>query len=150
MNFIHFQLVTPEAAVLSKELVSLTCMTQMGEITILPNHVPLVANLVPGELHAKTEHDDFYLYVAGGFVEVRKNNEIVVLADDAEHHYDIDLQKALEAQQRAEKTLKEKQLSGQEYARVAASLNQSLARINVARRHASRRGPMTGGGVMHE
>ncbi len=150
MQKINFKLVTPEKTVLQKELISLTCPTEMGEITILPGHIPLVANLAAGELHAKTDHDDFYLYVAGGFVEVRKNSEVIVLADDAEHHYAIDIKKAVEAKQRAERALKEPQLSGQEYARVAASLNQSLARINVARKHAHRRGPMTSGGLMNE
>ena len=141
MNSISFQLVTPERTVLQKELVSLSCPTQLGEITILPNHIPLVANLLTGELHAKTETDDFYVYVAGGFVEVRPNNQVVILADAAEHHFEISQQQAKEAVLKAEKEMKERgpQMSEQEYAKVAAVLQQSLAKLNISRRHAHRR-----------
>jgi F-type H+-transporting ATPase subunit epsilon len=149
-NTINFQLVTPEKTVLNEELVSLTCPTEMGQITILPGHIPLVANLAPGELHAKTASGDHYLYVAGGFVEVRSGNEVVILADDAQHHHEIDIKRAEEAVKRAEQGLKEQHLSGEEYARVAASLHKSLARANVARKHAHRRNPITGQGTLNQ
>ena len=141
-KLLTFRLVTPEKTVLEKELASITCNTDMGQITILPGHVPLVASLVAGELHAKTETDEFFLYVAGGFVEVKPANQVVILADDAEHHYAIDVEKAAEAKKRAEELLKERQLSGREHAKVSAALQQSLARLYVARKHAHRRGPM--------
>lgn len=150
MKFINFQLVTPERTVLQKELVSLTCPTDMGQITILPGHIPLVANLVPGELHAKTDHDDFYLYVAGGFVEVRSENQVVILADDAAHHHEIDVKRVEEAKARAEAGLKEQVMSDEEYARVAASIQQSMAKLNVARKHAHRKNPITGQGILNQ
>jgi F-type H+-transporting ATPase subunit epsilon len=150
MNTIDFQLVTPERTVLSKELVSLSCPTQMGQITILPNHIPLVANLAPGELHAKTETDEFFLYVAGGFVEVKPNNEVVVLADDAAHFNEIDVKQAEEAKARAEEGMKEQIMSEEEYAKVAATLQQSLAKLNVARRHAHHKGPVTISGTLNQ
>ncbi len=143
-NTFNFNLVTPERTVLSQELVSLTCPTDLGQITILPGHIPLVANLVPGELHAKTDHDDYYLYVAGGFVEVRAGNEVVILADDAAHHHEIDIKRVEEAKQRAEQGMKQHHSSSEEYARVAASLQQSLAKLHVARKHAHRKNPLTG------
>ena len=92
MNLINFSLVTPERTVMSQELTSLTCPTTLGDITILPNHTQLVANLIAGELHAKSEKDSFYIHVTGGFVEVRPGNQVVVLADSAEHFYEIDAQ----------------------------------------------------------
>ncbi len=143
MNLINFKLVTPERIVFSKELTSLSCPTSMGQITILPHHIPLVANLVPGELHAKTASDDFFVYVAGGFVEVRPKNEVVVLADAAEHHFEIDQQKAEAAKAKAEAEMEKRStMSEQEYAKVAAVLQQSLARLNIARRHAHRKQPI--------
>src|ERR1700722_14640364 len=101
MNKLSFQLVTPERTVLSEELTSLSCPTSLGQITILPHHIPLVANLVAGELHAKTEKDDFYIYVAGGFVEIKEGSRVIVLADAAEHHFEINEQQAEEAKKRA-------------------------------------------------
>ena len=141
MDKLHFQLVTPERTVLNQELASLTCPTTLGEITILPGHVPLVAQLQAGEIHAKSEKDDFFMFVSGGFVQVNPDSKVIILADSAEHHYEIDEQRALEAKQRAEKELSEKRTGSQEYAAVAASLEKSLGRINVARKHAHRKAP---------
>lgn len=150
MNKLNFQLVTPEKKVLSQELVSLSCPTKLGQITILPGHIPLVATLVPGELHAKTEDDDFYLHVSGGFLEVQKGSKIIVLADAAEHDFEIDIKRAEEAKLRAEKALKETKISEEEYAQVSASLEKSLSRLNIKRKHAHRKVPITGGGVFKE
>lgn len=150
MNVINFQLVTPEHTVLTKELVSLSCPTTLGQITILPNHAPLIATLVPGELHVKTEKDEFFLHVAGGFVEVRPQSEVIILADAAEHFQEIDEERAKEAKNRAEKALKEIKISDEEYAAVSASLERSLQRINIKRKHAHRKAPITGEGVFSE
>lgn len=150
MNLINFQLVTPEKKVLSQELISLSCPTTLGQITILPGHIPLVATLVPGELHAKTTNDDIYLHVSGGFIEVQKGNNVIVLADAAEHHFEIDIKRAEEAKIRAEKALKEAKISEEEYAQVAASLEKSLSRLNIKRKHAHKAAPITGEGVFKE
>ena len=51
---LHFEITTPERVVFSAPSVeSITLPTEMGEITILPDHLPLVASLMPGELHVK-------------------------------------------------------------------------------------------------
>lgn len=143
MNLINFQLVTPEKTVLSQELTSLTCPTTTGEITILPNHVPLVTQLATGEIHAKTpDGKDFFMFVSGGFVQINEGSKVIILADSAEHHYEIDEQRAEEAKARAQKELSERKMTSQEYAAVAASLEKSLARIHVARKHAHRKQPM--------
>jgi F-type H+-transporting ATPase subunit epsilon len=150
MHTLNFQLVTPEKTVLSQELVSLTCPTEMGEITILPHHAPLVAALKSGEMHARTEKGDFYLHVAGGFVEVRPGNEVVVLADAAEHHHEIDVKRAAEAAERAKKLMVEVKHGSHEYAKVAAALERSLSRINVARKHSHRKNPLVGDSTLEQ
>jgi F-type H+-transporting ATPase subunit epsilon len=151
MSKLQFQLVTPERTVLNEELDSLSCPTTLGQITILPGHVPLVATLVAGELTAKNEGKEHNIAITGGFIEVRPNNQIVALADAAEHHYEIDVQKTEQAVRRAQTAMKETKMSSEEYAKVAASLNQSLARLNIARKHSHRRGsPITGQGTLNE
>lgn len=151
MQKLHFQLVTPERTVLNEELDSLSCPTTLGQITVLPGHIPLVATLVSGEMHAKTGGQEHFIHVAGGFIEVRPNNQVVALADAAQHHYEIDVQKTEEAVKRAQAAMKETHMSSAEYARVAASLNQSLAKLNIARKHSHRRGaPITGQGNLEE
>jgi len=150
MGKLHFQLVTPEKMVLDEDLDSLSCPTSLGQITILPGHVPLVANLVPGELIARSGKDERNLSVSGGFVEIRPNDQIVVLADEAEHYYEIDIQKAEEAKKRAQKAMDEAKMYSEEYAAAAAALEKSLIRLNIARKHAHRKSPITGEGVLSE
>ncbi|MBI5530119.1 MAG: ATP synthase F1 subunit epsilon [Candidatus Doudnabacteria bacterium] len=150
MNNISFKLVTPERTVLDQELVSLTCPTTLGQITILPGHASLVATLIPGELHARTGKDDFYIFVSGGFVQVNPNSEVIVLADSAEHHHEIDLKRAEEARARAQKALTEQKLSDEEYAKVAAALERSTGRLNIKRKHSHRKNPLAGEAVFKE
>ncbi len=145
MNKIHFQLVTPERTVLNEELDSLSCPTTMGQITILPGHIPLVASLVPGELIARAGGKEHNIAVAGGFIEVKAGNKVTALADAAAHHFEIDVQKTEEAVKRAQTAIKESKMSSAEYAKVAASLNLSLSRLNIARKHSHRRAPQVGG-----
>lgn len=141
MSVLNFQLVTPERVVLTKELSSLSCPTTEGEITILPNHIPLVAQIQPGEIHAKSATDEFFMFVSGGFLQVQKDNKVIILADAAEHHYEISEQRAEEARQRAEKALKAVNAGNEEYAKVAASLEKSLARIRISKKRANRKSP---------
>ncbi len=151
MTKLHFQLVTPERTVLNEELDSLSCPTTLGQITILPGHIPLVATLVPGELIARVGGKEHFINVTGGFIEVRANNEVAALADAAEHYYEINVQKTEEAVKRAQQAMKETKMSSEEYAKVASSLNQSLMRLNIARKHAHRRNmPITGQGNLQE
>lgn len=150
MNFINFKLVTPERTVLDQKLLSLTCPTTLGHITILHGHEPLVATLVPGEIHAKSETEDFYIFVSGGFVQVNPNSQIVVLADSAEHHHEIDEKRAAEAQKRAQVALSEQKLSDEEYATVKAALDRSLTRIKIVKKRSHRKNPISSEGVFKE
>jgi F-type H+-transporting ATPase subunit epsilon len=150
MSKLHFQLVTPEKTVLNQELDSLSCPTTMGEITILPGHIPLVATLSPGELTARIAGKENSIVVSGGFIEVRPNNQVVALADSAEHSYEIDIEKTEAAVKRAQAAMREIKISSAEYAKVAASLNQSLAKLNIARKHSHHKQPITGQGTLSE
>ena len=151
MNKLQLQLVTPERTVLTEEVASLICPTTEGQITILPGHVPIIATLVSGELVAQNGGESHNIHVAGGFVQVQnEGKEIIVLADAAEHFYEIDIARAEEAKDQAEKTLSEQTLSDEEYAIAAVNLQRSLSRINIARKHAHRRTRITSEGVLKE
>jgi F-type H+-transporting ATPase subunit epsilon len=134
MAKLNFRIATPERVVYESEVEQVTCMTQMGEVTILPNHIPLVATLVPGELKVIETGSQKYMSVAGGFLEVRPNNEVVILADAAEHAEEIDLARAEEARKRAKELMKEPAQGGGTIAEAQALLERSLARIKVGKR----------------
>jgi F-type H+-transporting ATPase subunit epsilon len=140
MQKIKFKIVTPEKTVYEDEIDQITLPTQEGEITVLPNHIPLISVLTPGELIIKKDSEEIAMAVSGGIVEVRKN-ELVILADTAERAEEIDVKRAEEARQRAEKLKTERiQTDEAQYATAAAMLEKNMARIKVARKHLTRRG----------
>jgi F-type H+-transporting ATPase subunit epsilon len=139
-NTIKFKIVTPEKTVFEDTIDQITLPTQEGEITVLPEHIPLIAVLAPGELVIKQSGKEIAMAVSGGMIEVRKN-EITILADTAERAEEIDLARAEEARERAEKLKDEKiRMDETEYAAVAALMERNLARIRVAKKHLTRRG----------
>ena len=137
---IKFKIVTPERTVFEDQIDQVTLPTQEGEITVLPEHIPLIAVLAPGELTVKQDGKEIAMAVSGGIIEVRKN-ELTILADTAERAEEIDIKRAEEARERAEKLKDEKiRMDETEYAAVAALMERNLARIKVAKKHLTRRG----------
>ena len=134
MAKLKLKIATPERVVYENEVDEVICPTEMGEVGILPGHIPLVANLKAGELRVVNDETAKNIFVAGGFLEVRPGNEVVILADAAEHEEEIDLQRAEEARERARQAMAEKTLSEEEYAATAAALEKSLARIQFAKK----------------
>ena len=132
-----FKIATPERIVLETEVDSVTLHTQMGEVTILPNHVPLVANLKPGEIKYKIAGKENFFAVSAGVIEVKNENEVVILADTAEFGHEIDEKRAEEAREWAKKIMTEEHQSSEGFASAAAVLERNLARLKVARKHRS-------------
>jgi F-type H+-transporting ATPase subunit epsilon len=129
---LKLHIVTPEASVYSAEVEIVTLPTIVGQIGVMPNHVRLVTELVPGEIIARRNGQSDYLAVGGGLVQVT-GESVSILTDLAVAADSIDEAKAEEARQRAAARLREK-LSAEEIASVNASLARSLAQLKVKRR----------------
>ena len=71
MATLNFTLTTPDGKLFQDEVDQVTLATSEGQITILPNHIPLVSVLVPGEAIIKKKNREVPLVIYGGFVEVR-------------------------------------------------------------------------------
>ena len=124
----------------SGEAEALTISTEMGEITAMADHRPLVANLEAGELKIqKPEGQTDWLFVGGGVLEFSPENKCRVLADVAERVEEIDEQRAAEARERAKETLKSAK-SEPEVAESKAALLMALARIRIAEKNRKLRG----------
>ncbi len=134
---ILLKIVAQDHLVVEKEADSVSLETIDGQITILPNHVPLVAQLKPGEAVIKNNNIEEFLAIAGGFVEVG-SNKVLVLANQVERVEEIDIDRAEEAKKRAEQKLLEmKDKETVEYTHFAAKLEKELLRIKVARKRRS-------------
>lgn len=143
MKQIKLKIVTPERTLLEQEVSQVSVSTAMGQITILPNHLPLVAQLVPGEIVVKkNSHDEDLMAVSGGLVEVLPD-QVVVLADTAERAEEIDEARAEEARQRAEEAMKQKASDAESFAMFTAQMEKEMARLRVARKY-KKQGVRTG------
>ena len=139
MATIQFSIVTPERMLLSEEIDSLRCPTELGQLTILPHHVPLIATVVAGELviHIGARQEPYA--ILGGFLEVRAGSEVVILADSAEHVDSIDIAVQETAKATALKDLEDvASLSKAEIAIITGRLNQSTLKLNIAHKYAHR------------
>lgn len=133
---LKFKIVTPERIVYENEISQITIPTMSGEITILPDHIPLVSVLKAGELKLKDKDGEQAIAVAGGFLEVRGKNEIVILADHAERVEEINIQKAEEAKKRAEEQIQKiKNVQDVDFARLQAVIDREMNKIKVARKY---------------
>ena len=103
-----------------------------GQMGVLPQHTPLMTEMVPGEIIVSKDGHDYYLAVGEGLVEVT-GDHVSILTDMALAADKIDEVKVEEARQRAQARLQEK-LSDEEVACVNASLARSLAQLQVKRR----------------
>ena len=135
-----FKIVTPERVVLDADVESLTLPTTMGEITILPHHTPLVAQMMAGEIKYKQAGKSNFFAVSGGVVEVRKHNEVVILADTAEFGHEIDVERAEKAREAAKKLMTESYHDEKRFADASAAFQKHLVRLKVARKHHSHKG----------
>src|SRR3989344_4225905 len=133
---LHLIMVTPERTVYDADVEEITDPTKTGEISILPNHVPLVSVLEPGEMRIKKEGEEIPIALAGGFVTVETGNRVQLLADAAERVEEIDIERAEAARARAEEYLREKKFESDiEYAALQAQLERALARIRIAKKY---------------
>lgn len=78
--------------------------TTDGRIQILPGHVNLVSTLDMGELRYESDMGKELLYINGGFIVV-KQDEILILADDADHPDELIKQQLDEAIKNAQKEI---------------------------------------------
>jgi F-type H+-transporting ATPase subunit epsilon len=132
---IKFEIVTPERVVLRREVLQITVPTTTGEITVLPDHIPLVSILQPGVIEiVLTDKIKEIMSVSGGFIEVMKD-KVVILADTAERADELDEERIKAAHQRAEDLKKTaKNMDDVQFADAAAHLEKELARLRAVNR----------------
>ena len=127
------EIVTPEAKAFSGEVEMVVLPGVEGELGVLPMHVPLMTQLLPGEVRILQDGKQTELVVGTGFVEVSQTN-VSILTDMAMSDTEIDEQVAEEAVKRAEARVREKDLSSEEIAEIERALARSLAQLKFKRR----------------
>ena len=134
---LKLKIVTPEKLILEEMVDQVSLPTTLGEITVLPEHIPLITGLASGDVVAFTNGEHVPMAVVGGFVEVKQNGkgetEVAVLADFAEHVgelSDIAIEKAKARAEELKKLMENKEHVDFEH--FEAELERSLNRIKIA------------------
>ena len=132
MPTLKLEIVTPEAKAYSEDVDMVTLPGAEGEMGIFPQHVPLLTQVVSGEVTVRKDGRDYFLAIGEGFVEIT-GDRVAIMTDMAVRAENIDEAKAEEARARAEARLAE-QLDDEQTAMVTAAMNHSLALLKVKRR----------------
>jgi len=129
----HLKVISPDRVFFDEDVEMVEMRTTEGEMGVLKGHIPLTAILVPGVLKIKGSKDgDKEAALHSGFVEIMQDH-VTILAESCEWPEEIDLNRAKEAQIRAERRLK----SGDgaiNMARAELALRRSLIRIELAQK----------------
>ncbi len=133
---LQLKIITPEKLILDELVDSVTLPTTGGEITILPDHVPLIANLSSGDIVARTKGEIIPMEIVGGFIDIKNNSkgqtEVKILADFAEHISAITEEEIARAKAKAEE-LRKQSLDKEvvDYEHFNTELERSLTTIKI-------------------
>lgn len=136
-KLLQLKIVTPEKLILEELVEYVSLPTKEGEITILPNHIPLIAPLSSGDIVAFIAGEHLPIAVVGGFVEIKNNEmgqtEVAVLADFAEHVASLSdevIEKAKAKAEELRKLAENKEVVDFEH--FETELERSLTRVKIA------------------
>jgi F-type H+-transporting ATPase subunit epsilon len=132
---IHLEIVTPEKLALREQVDEVTLPGLSGELGILPHHTPLVSRLKTGILAYRQGGERREIHVSGGFAEVLPDR-VSVLSDIAERPEEIDIERARQAKERAERRLSQ-QISGTadiDFRRAQLKLERAMIRLQLGGR----------------
>lgn len=132
---IHLTITTPLRTVYENDVDQLTVTTSAGELTVLPDHVPLVVPLLVGQAMVKNDKKEIYHAIDGGILEVRHNNEVVILSDRSENATEIDIERAEAALKRAKESMENaKDNIEVDYQALERNIARELNRVKIAQK----------------
>jgi F-type H+-transporting ATPase subunit epsilon len=128
-NKLLLEIVTPHGKVMSEEVDELATTGTEGEFGVLPGHCNFITTLKICILSYLKGGETKYVFINSGYAEVTQTS-VTILADSAEPSDEIDVERAIEARNRAEERLK--QAEKIDTARATAALERATIRIQLA------------------
>lgn len=126
----HLKLITHDRIVFDEDVNEIYTRGVDGEFGILENHVPIMTALDIGVTKA-VQGDKIKLFTTMGGIFQFKDNDAIILTDNAESGSDIDVARAKAAKERAEARLADKSAEI-DAKRAEAALARAKARLKVA------------------
>jgi F-type H+-transporting ATPase subunit epsilon len=133
---LRVELVTPEGPVFVEDARMVVVPGRAGELGVLPRHIPLIAQLKPGETRIRTLDDEWLSYATGaGYFKVQ-HDRASVLVESAVSVTSIDADRARSDLEDAQRRLAE--ATGEDAAVARARAERDIAnaenRLKVAGR----------------
>ena len=101
----HLDIVSAENEIFSGRAEVVIAPAIMGEVGIHARHTPMLTPLKPGEVKiTKQGGEEEFIYVSGGMMEVQPS-VVTILSDTAVRAQDLDEAAAMEAKQKAEEAI---------------------------------------------
>ena len=129
---IKLEIVTPERRVVAEEVDELVLPSRDGALGVKPDHAPLLCRLKIGLVSYRKDGKEEFVAISGGFAEIL-GDRVSILAETAERGTEIDLDRAKQAQQRAEPRARFDQ-SEWDYNRARIALMKAINRISARQR----------------
>jgi len=126
---VHVDVVSAEEQIFSGLAEFVVLPGEVGELGILPGHMPLMTRIRPGAVRLKLPQQDQeeLIFVAGGLLEIQPG-AVTVLADTAIRGKDLDEAMAIEAKRKAEEALADRSAE-MDFARAQAELVEAVAQL---------------------
>lgn len=134
MKKMLLEIFTPEKSVLKEYVQSIIVPSYEGEMGILPEHIPLIAQLVPGEIKILSNNERKIFVISGGFIEVNTAG-VEIYAETADLLQEIDIEKSKIELEQAKSKLKQKDIHTVELLKAKFAIQKELAKIKVISRH---------------
>ena len=128
MKTFLLEIITPYGKYYSQEVEFLSLSSSKG---ILPNHTPLISDVLICEIVIRKDSESDSYSTSGGIINIKKE-KVTLLLNSIEHEEEIDIERAKQAKERAEKNLEAaKRDSRIDIARAEAALSRAINRIKV-------------------
>jgi len=128
MDKLHIEIIKPDCKKCDMQADSILVPGFEGDLEILTGHTPLVTKLRPGTVIITEGDTAEYYAIHNGFITI-DNNSVIIITETIEAKDEIDIKRAEEAKERAEKRLTGK-LGDVDFRRAEGALKKAIARIN--------------------
>ena len=129
----HVDIVSAEKEIWSGKATMVFAPGIMGELGIAPRHTPLLTKLKAGEVRVRGENgEDESFFISGGMLEIQPH-VVTVLSDTATRADDLDEAAAIEAKQRAEEAMANKNAE-MDFAKASAELAEAAALVETIKK----------------
>lgn len=104
MKYLKITVITPNFKKEFIDIISLTIDTVAGELTILPNHYPLITSFDATKIVLKKGKEKILAFTSDGLINV-KENEVIIICSAFTLKDNIDIERAKKSLERANNRL---------------------------------------------